>query len=873
MPNTSRGGTSAKPQGMGGGRQAKGMGGGSSGPSPFSSLAGRSKASGSALGGGGGAKVAPMSQHVSVISQRPSICHASDCGSFKASLRGYPTQGGSGNTESGQGAGGVDAAGGGALVPIIPQRSQEELELRRAETALAKKKVMASINVHANSMSKKGVIDPRNSKWMHRWDLTTMLALVFTAIVTPYEVAFIPQADYVDSLFVINRTVDVIFCFDIMLQFFLMFPVRTGTATVWVSDRRVIAKHYIKGWFWLDVVSVGVSGFDIISLVMGNSDFSKFKVLRVLRVLRLIKLVRLVRASRIAKRFESQMAINYGTLSLWRSGLNVILLAHWLGCLWGLQAKIVHDTELETWIGDEGLCWANGTDPDDPSLPNVVCRDHWEIWAGSTYWAVATITSIGYGDIVAVNAKEQMIATLLMLIASLSWGNVIATFCGVVATINPEQTEFRRTMDDLNRFMRLQGLPAEMRTRLREYFHQTRHLQAAATQRSLFTMMSPQLLGEVAWAVNSRWLRKVWFLKKAEQPFLVQVAITLGAMVFAPGEVAGNGFLYIVHRGIALYGGKVLTSGKLWGEDMILMSQHLQSKFCARAMNYLEVYMISRDELVEVAKNFPDTYKQIRRSAILMALRREIVFQAKAEMGIEEDGSLTGSASATFDMYFHKAGVVTEAEQRTQNTIVGAKRSMEGILDKKLSEQKQRATSEADYDFEEEYVASSTGAKAGAPSAEPGTPERNSHGSNPKIAFKEEASQRGGTRRSEEEADEEGPSAAPSGFMKLSANVSQNAKNTPLKKMKSMRAVANHTVELKEILQEQKDHGTAIEHLTEAVDVLKAEQAGQFKVVTAELARLAALLQAVAPHLPQQAAGGSGGGAGGGQQNSAQDVT
>ena len=162
-------------------------------------------------------------------------------------------------------------------------------------------------------------------------------------------------------------------------------------------------------------------------------------------------------------------------------------------------------------------------------------------------------------------------------------------------------------------------------------------------------MMSPQLLGEVAWEVNSRWLRKVWFLREAEQPFLVQVAITLGAMVFAPGEMAGNGFLYIVHRGIALYGGKVLTSGKLWGEDMILMSTHLQSKYCARAMNYLEVYMISREELVDVAKNFPETFKRIRRSAILMALRREIVLRAKEWLGVTAEGMITGSKSQTFD--------------------------------------------------------------------------------------------------------------------------------------------------------------------------------------------------------------------------------
>lgn len=63
-------------------------------------------------------------------------------------------------------------------------------------------------------------------------------------------------------------------------------------------------------------------------------------------------------------------------------------------------------------------------------------------------------------------------ATLMMLIGSMAWGNVIATFCGVVATINPEQSEFRRTMDDLNRFMALQDLQPKMKTRLREYFHQ-----------------------------------------------------------------------------------------------------------------------------------------------------------------------------------------------------------------------------------------------------------------------------------------------------------------------------------------------------------------------------------------------------------------
>ena len=108
------------------------------------------------------------------------------------------------------------------------------------------------------------------------------------------------------------------------------------------------------------------------------------------------------------------------------------------------------------------------------------------------------------------------------------------------------------------------------------------------------THCPPARQGEVALRCNERWLRRVSFLAGAEPEFMVQVALNLNAMVFAPGELAASNHLYIVHRGLALYGGRVLTSGRVWGEDMILQSVHLQTRYCARAMNYLEVYMIGR---------------------------------------------------------------------------------------------------------------------------------------------------------------------------------------------------------------------------------------------------------------------------------------
>lgn len=151
------------------------------------------------------------------------------------------------------------------------------------------------------------LVDPRKSKWLSYWDLTTSLALIFTALVTPYEVAFLPSAFSADEpLFIINRSIDGIFALDMILQFCLMFEMGSSSMThgaVWVTKGWEIARNYLRGWFALDFCSVAVSAFDFLSLgQQGGGGLSQFKIFRVLRVLRLVKLARLLRASRIAKR-------------------------------------------------------------------------------------------------------------------------------------------------------------------------------------------------------------------------------------------------------------------------------------------------------------------------------------------------------------------------------------------------------------------------------------------------------------------------------------------------------------------------------------------------------------------------------------------
>ena len=61
------------------------------------------------------------------------------------------------------------------------------------------------------------------------------------------------------------------------------------------------------------------------------------RVMRVMRVLRLIKLIRLLRASRLFKRWETKLAINYSQLHLTRSIMGVCYISHFFACIWGLS--------------------------------------------------------------------------------------------------------------------------------------------------------------------------------------------------------------------------------------------------------------------------------------------------------------------------------------------------------------------------------------------------------------------------------------------------------------------------------------------------------------------------------------------------------
>lgn len=187
---------------------------------------------------------------------------------------------------------------------------------------------------------KRWVIENTSSVWMSSWDMVTSTALVYTATLTPFEVGFVPGSDgpaWNNPWFWANRTLDVIFLIDMILQFFLAFERADATGgTSQVSTHKEVVKHYLTTWFGLDFITLALPlSLDLSALGGDQSsdqsgkDPEPGKLLRVLRVLRLVKLMRLLRASRVVERWRSRVAISRSTTVIVNSLVMLTVASHW----------------------------------------------------------------------------------------------------------------------------------------------------------------------------------------------------------------------------------------------------------------------------------------------------------------------------------------------------------------------------------------------------------------------------------------------------------------------------------------------------------------------------------------------------------------
>jgi len=252
-----------------------------------------------------------------------------------------------------------------------------------------------------------------------------------------------------------------------------------------------------------------------------------------------------------------------------------------------------------------------------------------ERYAAAIYWALVTITSVGYGDITPNNPTEAWWCTTLLLIGSCLWAYIIGNVCGIVSTLDVETSQHQQIMDQLNSFMADRLVPPALQHELRLFFNMRKDINKAESYQELLEVLSPDLKAKVT-LLNSSWLYDVPVVGECSERFVVAVSDLFASGVFIPHEtIPWNNCLCSVSRGVATWNGRVHTAGMHWGDDFILHEFKLKYMEAAHALTYIEMLTLTGDRFYELLKTFPLDAKQVRKFLVRMTIKRGVLYYAK----------------------------------------------------------------------------------------------------------------------------------------------------------------------------------------------------------------------------------------------------
>ncbi|KAH8092977.1 voltage-gated potassium channel [Aureococcus anophagefferens] len=469
------------------------------------------------------------------------------------------------------------------------------------------------------------VLDP-NGDYMARWDMITTFFLLFTAIVTPVEVGFTRQLGGNPrqwAIWWINRIVDLVFIKDIGVQFFVPYVDETRGSLV-IRSRRLIARHYLRGWFWIDTVSV--IPFDLLD------GLSKLKIMRLIKLLKLLKLGRVLKANRTLARWESSIAISYAKISMYTFALGIVFVAHWMACGWAL-IDTMSDAEAWTWVKHLELVKESPIDGTRGFRPESMLHRY----CASLYFSIYTLTSIGYGDIAAVNLGEFILSSFFMLLGSFFWAYTIGSFCATLATMDMYEVQWKQTMDEMNAMMKDRHFQPALRRKVRMFVKNAKHLQKAANYRGLEQQMSLALRGVAAKANHRGWLARTWYfsppyVETVNEGFVAEMSQSLLHQLFAPleaYEIAKS--LCILESGIVARDGRPVSKGAVWGLDFVLRDDvglavplELASVNMGSSLTYAEIMSLHQDSLYDILDggHYPEVEDAIRLAVLFYRMQR-----------------------------------------------------------------------------------------------------------------------------------------------------------------------------------------------------------------------------------------------------------
>lgn len=495
------------------------------------------------------------------------------------------------------------------------------------------------------------------------WDSTLVAALGYIAVAVPFNLAF---GSFGRSK-IISNIIDGMFMLDVLINFFTAYHDENGCL---VREHRKIAMHYLRGWFTLDFVSsLPVESFRTGFL----PDMQPAKLLRIgraakfLRILRIIKAVKLCSALSEWVEEQATSGLSQSVLKLVFVIMLSVLVCHGLACFMVISS--------DTWLEEYA-----------PLDSNVI----WKTYLAALYWAMTTVTTVGYGDITPVTDLERAYAVLAMVVGGCFYAYVVGSVSSIITAGDINSSAYQERIGLVQAWLNFHDeLPRDLRRRIRRHFKDLLIQKTALDDNAVLNDLSPELRTDVAIFLVPVDVRdNTLFIGFPTNAFARLMLITRRISVQAEEIIveigdAGVG-MYIVAEGSACFAqghqwkrdaigsaSNDIGAGDSFGEE-ILLGLERSYQYTVITTSKVVLYHIPEDHFLDVFKGHHELIHRMRSNFVDLST----VNDAKIAVGGSPPcgrASLVNSNSGALPHGFSDAVIDSfEDVQKTLNVLVEA---------------------------------------------------------------------------------------------------------------------------------------------------------------------------------------------------------
>jgi CRP-like cAMP-binding protein len=288
----------------------------------------------------------------------------------------------------------------------------------------------------------------------------------------------------------------------------------------------------------------------------------------------------------------------------------VVISAHWLSCIF-------------FWIA------ASSEDPSNAwtsinLVNNAALGDQ---YIASLYWSISSMTTVGYGDIVAISSEERLFSIATMLLASTFFAFFVGNMAHIISNVDATSAMYKSKMEFVSEFLAYQQLPEDLQSRIKSFYaHCWKRLSSFPySEHHILGELSASLRREVVLYLNREMVEKVPFFHGQSDSFIANLILSMKIEICAPHDtIMQEGdighCMYFLRRGIVeVISGDgrtiftTLSDGAFFGEVSLLVSGRRTASI--RAVTHCDLLRLEQEDLNKALLDYPEAMHRITQLA------------------------------------------------------------------------------------------------------------------------------------------------------------------------------------------------------------------------------------------------------------------